>query len=145
MAKQQARVQTGLRLEPAMIDRLRQSDRGLSDEIRDRLERTFKEDAIDAVTRELRDGLVNIAERLRADYGEWHKSPMAYQAFNAAMIQRIAQYEPPPEPEGAASDLFGRSDTIGRLREHDDRRSHSYPHLETAQRVLATLGRAQPV
>jgi hypothetical protein len=134
----QARVQTGLRLDGEVIDRLRHSERGLSDEIRDRLERTFKEDAIDAVTRELRDGLTNIAANLALDFGaQWHASPRAHEAFAAAIAQRVAAYAPPPRDGVGASDLFGPADppeTIGRLRERDDQRTHGYEHLGSAQK-----------
>jgi hypothetical protein len=133
-------VQTGLRLEAEILDRLRSGGRGLSDEIRDRLQRTFKEDAIDPVTRELRDGLVSIAARLHLDSGaEWYASPYAHRAFVAAIAQRVDAYAPPPEESSAAvSDLFEPPDTVGRLRERDDRRAQSYPHLEGAQKRHST-------
>jgi hypothetical protein len=131
-----ALVQTGLRLESKTIDRLRHGDRGLSDEIRDRIERTFKEDQIDPVTREFRDGLINIAELLRLDFGaEWHNSTRAHQAFAAALVQRLAAYAPPPDqPSAAVEALFDQPETIGQLRERDDRRAHAYQHLEAAQK-----------
>jgi hypothetical protein len=135
--------QTGLRLEAEILDRLRSGDRGLSDEIRDRLERTFKEDALDASTRELRDALVNIAAKLRVDYygREWHQMPQAHDAFVAAIIERLREYAPPPHESGptglvGASALFGLGEPpeiIGKIRERDDRREHSYPQLEAAQ------------
>jgi hypothetical protein len=139
-AQRGALVQTGLRLEAEILDRLRSGGRGLSDEIRERLERTFKEDAIDPVTRELRGGLLTIAARLRADYGaEWHASWYAHQAFTAAIKQRLAGYEPPePPPSAAVADLFEPPDTVGRLRERDDQRAQSYPHLEGAQKRHST-------
>jgi hypothetical protein len=81
--------------------------------------------------------LVRIAEQVRHDFGtEWHALPRAHEAFSAAIVQRLAAY--PPPPSGAAwSDLFGPNDppeTIGRMRELDDRRKHSYPQLEAAQK-----------
>jgi hypothetical protein len=54
-------VHVGVRVDPAIADRLRASERGLSDEIRERLERSFKYDEVDPVTRELAEGLINIA------------------------------------------------------------------------------------
>jgi MoxR-like ATPase len=128
--------QTGLRLEAEILDRLRSADHSLSDEIRDRLQRTFKEDAIDPVTQELRDGLLNLAATTRQDAGaEWHQSPYAFQQFTAALMQRLAEYRPAGEPDSqAVAELFEPPEIVGRLRERDDRRAHPYPHLETAQK-----------
>jgi hypothetical protein len=140
--KREALVQTGLRLESEILNRLRSGGRGLSDEIRDRLERTFREDAIDPVTRELRDGLLSIAALLRSDFAaDWHASPWAYKAFAAAIVQRLAEYEPPARPPSPSVDaLFDPPETIGRLRERDDQRAHDYPQLKASkQRKTARL------
>jgi hypothetical protein len=137
------RVHTGIRLDAKIVERLSGSGRGVSDQIRERLERTFAEDDLDAATRELRDGLVNIAARVRADFGcEWHMMPRAHQAFVAAVAQRVGGYAPLPNESPAASDLmyFGPDDapeTIGRMRERDDQRAHDYQHLKTAQERTA--------
>jgi MoxR-like ATPase len=141
-------VQTGLRLEAEILDRLRSGDRALSDEIRDRLQRTFKEDAIDPVTRELCAALLNLAATTRQDSGaEWHKSPYAFQQFTAALMQRLAEYRPAPAPDSeAVADLTEPPETVGRIRERDDRRAHPYPHLEAAQkrRGAHKLGTLRP-
>jgi hypothetical protein len=132
-------VQIGVRLDPAVADRLRGSERGLSDEIRERLERTFKYDEVDPVTRELVEGLINIATLLRIDFGaEWHAWPRAYEAFAAAVAQRLAGYVPPPGVMAdAASEMLSSDDlpeTVGRMRERDDRRARVYQHLAAAQK-----------
>jgi hypothetical protein len=131
-------VQIGVRLDPAVADRLRGGPRGLSDEIRERLERTFKYDDVDPVTRELVEGLINIAALLRVDYrAEWHTWPRAYEAFSAAVAQRLVGYAPPPGVmTDAASEMLGANDspdTVGRMRERDDQRTHAYQHLTAAQ------------
>jgi hypothetical protein len=129
-------VHVGVRVDPAIADRLRASNRGLSDEIRERLERTFKYDEIDPVTRELIEGLINIAALLRLDFwAEWHALPAAHKAFAAAVAQRLSAYAPPPgvqvDPEcGIQED---ETEIIGRMRERDERRGHYYPHLHAAQ------------
>jgi hypothetical protein len=130
------KIQTGLRLDSAVIDRLRQSEHGLSDEIRDRLERTFKEDAIDQATRELRDFLVLIAARLRQDYRvEWHASSRAREAFSTAIAQRIEGYAYLANKRPSADEeLFaprGSPKVVGSVRESDDRHLNSrfYPLL----------------
>jgi hypothetical protein len=129
-------VHVGVRVDPAIADRLRASDRGLSDEIRERLERTFKYDQVDPVTRELVEGLINIAASLRVDFwGEWHSWPGAYEAFATAVAQRLSGYAPGPgmaiDPESEIKE--DETKMIGRTRERDDRRVHDYPHLKAAQ------------
>jgi hypothetical protein len=129
-------VHVGVRVDPAIADRLRASDRGLSDEIRERLERTFKYDEVDPVTRELVEGLINIAASLRVDFrGEWHSWPGAYEAFATAVAQRLSAYAPGPGmaigPEAEIKE--DETKMIGRTRERDDRRAHDYPHLKVAQ------------
>jgi hypothetical protein len=135
--KREALVQTGLRLEAGLLERLRAGGQSLSDEIRDRLNRTFKEDAIDSVTRELRDGLVNIAAKLRADYGtEWHESSKAHEAFSAAIVERLEGYRHLAKKD-PAKEMFepkGPPEVIGRLRESDDRHLHFYPLLNSLVR-----------
>lgn len=144
-------VHTAVVLPPDLLEHLRRSDRGVSEEVRRRVALTFEQDALDAVTRELCTGLVDIAARLQVDYGkEWHASPDAYRAFVAAVVQRLTQYLPTPRTGVGASDLLEPNDepeTIGRMRERDGRRERSYPHLEAAQkrragRHVASLGRA---
>jgi hypothetical protein len=130
-------VQIAVRLDPPMIERLRNGAHGLSDEIRDRLERTYKYDEVDPVTRELAEGLINIAALLRFDFGaEWHVSPQAYEAFAAAMRERLAGYEPPPGATlDAPPEILGPGDPpaiIGRMRERDDRRTHARRNLTAA-------------
>ncbi len=133
-------VQIGVRLDSVVADRLRASEHGLSDEIRQRLERTFKYDKVDPVTRELVEGLVNIAALLSVDFGaEWHAWPRAYEAFFSAVKQRIAAYAPPPgvmTGAGATMDILRDepAETIGRMRERDDQRAHPYKHLADAHK-----------
>jgi hypothetical protein len=135
MAKE-ARIPTGPRLEPAIIEQLRKDGQSLPNAIRDRLDRTFKEDVVDPVTREIREQLVGLAELVRLDYGtDWHTSPRAHAAFAAGVAQLIADFT--PEFSGGASDLlfWGPDDppeTIGRLRARDEQRRKAYPMLEKA-------------
>jgi hypothetical protein len=144
-----ARVHTGVRLDAAIFERLSKSKLGLSEEIRQRVERTFNEDDLDAVTRELRDGLVNIAALIRADFGtEWHSYPRAYEAFLAAVVQRLENYAPPPPPQISTPGVSGLGstlgpndppETIGRIRENDDRRTKTYPHLTAASQARTRM------
>jgi hypothetical protein len=133
-------VQIAVRLDRTIVDRLRSGPRGLSDEIRSRLDRTFKYEALDPVTRELAEGLVNIATLLRFDFEtEWHAWPLAFQAFSTAIKERIAAYAPAVgvmAGSGAARDMLRDEppETLGRMRERDDRRAHAYKHLAEAQK-----------
>ena len=142
MAAERKLVPTGLRLEPEVLDRLRAGERGLSDEIRDRLQRTFTEDALDPVVREVRDLAVALSEMLEVDYGRpWHQSPRGHQAFMVAMADVLAQYEPVREPgPPVASDLLEGDippEPLGQIRAQDVRRRGSYPHLEAAAKHRA--------
>jgi hypothetical protein len=130
-------VQTGVRLEADVLDLLRRGGRSVSDEIRHRLERTFKEDGIDAATRELRDGLVHIAAKLRQDYNaEWHASSKAREAFSAAIVERLKAYaflaKKTPSAEERLFAPCGSPADIGRVRETEDRHMHPYPILNSS-------------
>ncbi len=110
------------------------SGQSIAEEIRRRIDTTIASEAIDPVTRELRDGLLNIAALLRSDFAaDWHTSWWAHKAFVAAIIQRLAEYQPPERQSAAVNALFDPPETIGRLRERDDRRTHDYPQLKAAQ------------
>lgn len=133
---------TGLRLEPEILARLRAGEHGLSDEIRDRLQRTFTEDALDPATREVRELVVAIAKLIEIDYGRpWHQSPRGHQAFMTALAAVLAQYEPerlsgPP----VASDLMEPDvppESLGQIRAQDVRRWGNFPHLEAAAKRRA--------
>jgi len=144
-------VPTGLRLEPEVLDRLRASERSLSDEIRHRLERTFAEDALDPVAREVRELVVELSKLIELDYGRpWHQSARGHQAFMIALAAVLAQYEPvrPPGPV-AASDLMEPDvppESLGLIRAQDVRRWGSYPHLEAAaKRKTARLTSARHI
>jgi hypothetical protein len=123
------------------------SGRSVAQEIRERLDRAIeldaKDAAIDPVTKELCDALQRIADRLFQDFGSpWHTSLRAHQAFAAAVSQRIAGYIPLDGARSAAASessavvgLDEPPETIGRLRETDDRREYAvlYPQLQAAQ------------
>src|SRR5262249_5886160 len=126
------------------------SGHSVAEEIRRRIDQTIRWQS-DAPTLELLEGVVNLAAMLREDFGyEWHRSPIAHEAFVVAVNQRLAGYTPPPrEGPAASSDLFALSkeppETIGRLRERDDWQRNRYPLLlealerrgKSLKRVLA--------
>jgi hypothetical protein len=116
-------VQTAVRLPRELLDRLRQSERGVSEEIRERLGRTFIEDALDPPLRALIDDIVELAELVRSDVaGNWHSDPGAHAVFRSAVLALTDERKPKGPPIfGAARDLLGAGisksddpDTIGR-------------------------------
>jgi hypothetical protein len=119
-------AQTGLRLPREMLERLKKDDLSVSEGIRIRLERTFEEDALDPPTRKLAAALIRIAEEVEREVGhQWHSSPVAHEAFTAAIMQRLDALKP-SALTGAAHDLFLKSiddpGTIGRSIERRRRR-----------------------
>src|SRR5262249_43125831 len=84
----------------------------LAEEIRQRVERTFKEDAAmaaDPITHELTTGIANLADTIRLDLATaWYAHSFSHDAFAAAVAQRLAEYRPLPEPwPTVARDLLG--------------------------------------
>jgi hypothetical protein len=145
-------VQTAVRLPRDMHERLSRSEAGVSEEIRRCVQRAFAVDEIDPVTRELLEGIINLAEIIRVDLGaEWHTSSGNHAAFAAAIAQRLHFYKPPigvvSEKEqttrnllGAEEGLFTEDDApevIGRTHERYDQRRHKdrYEHLIAAERA----------
>jgi hypothetical protein len=126
-------------------------NRSVAEEMRRRIDKSIDWEKFDEVTMELLEGIKQMSALLSQDFGmEWHEHPRAHEAFKVAVAQRIAEYAPPPSaPSAAASDLgLVRStdppDTIGRMRERDDRNISGYGHLHKAQQRRAThtrLGR----
>jgi hypothetical protein len=115
------------------------SNRSLAEEIRQRIDQTITVENYDPVTREMISGLLSISERLREDFGtDWHSDPRTHKAFMEAVAQRLAAYAPPPSKPNAATADIGlirptdSPETIGRMRENDDRRDGLYEHLNAA-------------
>jgi hypothetical protein len=106
-------IQTAVRLPAEMFERLKQSEAGVSEEIRNRVARTFAEDdAGDAQTRELVADLVTMIADIHALAGSrWHQHPDVHQAVLAA-VNAWFEGTPPvmsPDPRSAAvqRDLLG--------------------------------------
>jgi hypothetical protein len=129
-------VQTALRLPSEMLDRLRQSEQGVSEEIRSRLARSFAEERIDPTTRELANDIIQLAEWVRLDVAaNWNSDPGAHATFRSAVIALIDEHQPEGAPVfGAVRALFGagisKSDdpeTLGRALVRHYRRSKPNP------------------
>lgn len=115
----QTLIQTGLRLEPEILDKLRKSPRGVSEEIRDRLIRTFFEDEIDPRTRELAAGVMQLAQDIRHDKSfDWYSHEKAHETLVEAIKALLGSLKPKREGTHAVtSDLMWGDDdpvTLGR-------------------------------
>jgi hypothetical protein len=122
-------------------------DVSIAQEIRERLDRTFEEDGVEPATRELQDGIRQLADSIRASYAVgWQESSTAHKAFAEAVARRIAAYAPPPDSEPVVTDLGlltgDKPEIVGIVRELDDRRANKYPLL--AERISnAAYGRTK--
>lgn len=109
MAKQKrARgVHTAVVLQPDVLESLRQSPRGVSNEIRHRIDRTLYEDGFDQKTRELAADIMEIAGELQRQTGvTWHLNRSAHQALVEAVRWWLDSIKPPMNDVATASDLF---------------------------------------
>jgi hypothetical protein len=83
------------------------SGRSLAGEIRERLERTLRQDAIDPPTRRLMDYVAKLADlvRLQTNRLDWHQHPGAHRIFRYGITSRLARLKPPGEPVFQEGDL----------------------------------------
>jgi hypothetical protein len=95
----------------------------IAEEIRQRLERTFAEDALDPVLRTFVADLIAVAELVRVDTGGgWSSDPASHAAFKAAVLALLTEHQPNGPPIfGAVRDLLGTNvlgsddpETVGR-------------------------------
>jgi hypothetical protein len=97
-----------------MYERLSSSELGLSEEIRQRIDRTLYEDQFDSQTRELAVDIMQIADMVKDTKVAWHENPRAFEAFSVAVAEWLKVIEPKWRG-GAADDLLGPMDpgTLG--------------------------------
>lgn len=110
-----AMVHTAVVLSQETIDRLKQSERGLSEEIRRRVNQSLNDDAYDPQTRDLGAAVMWLADQLRQHTGApWHATSKGHEALDEALRTYLSTLKQPPE--SAFSDLFGPDDpqTLGR-------------------------------
>lgn len=94
-------VHTAVVLPRDLLDRLRtdaeRSDRGLSAEIRQRLQLTYDFEGLprDPETKDLVRCIENLADNIAGDLGKkWHEHAYALAAFKAGVVAFLAQYKP---------------------------------------------------
>jgi hypothetical protein len=99
-------VQTAIRLPQDVYDRLKQSEHGVSEEIRRRLAQSFALDA-DPETSRLMAAIGRVATliRLQTNHLDWHSHPAAHWIMRHAITARLARLKPEGEPVFAPDEL----------------------------------------
>ena len=93
------RVHTGIRLDAKIVERLSEGGRGLSEEIRERLERTLEWDTYDEPTRDLASAIMRLAAEVEEETGQaWHGHSGAHLALRQAILSRLARVKPKEGP-----------------------------------------------
>lgn len=94
-------VHTAVVLPRGLLERLKRdadvSDRGLSTEIRQRLQRTYDLEGLprDPETSDLVESIKSLANNLAGDLGKkWHKSRYALAAFKGGVLTFLAPFQP---------------------------------------------------
>jgi hypothetical protein len=150
--KQQLKVSLDPDLRNQLEEASAKAGHSLGQEIRSRLARSFIADAaFDPITRELTEGIANLAAAVHTDLGaQWHSFPAIHEIFAAVVRQRIAAYKPQPNPgaEAAVLALLGKTgaaqlaqapDVLGSAIERADQRIHLYEELQSVQRRKSPL------
>jgi len=111
-------VHTAVVLPRDLLERLKKdaetSDRGLSTEIRQRLQLTYAQEGLpdDPETNNLLADIKVLAQNLDRDLGtKWHRHPYVRAAFKSGVVEFLARYQP-KGPEGRG-DLRPRSPATG--------------------------------
>jgi hypothetical protein len=88
-----------LRLPRDLHDRLKKAGgaRGLTAQIRQRLERSFTPGPFDPKTGQLLAGVSYIANALALD-GKWHEDPYLFQVLKAGVLTLLSRFEPVGDP-----------------------------------------------
>jgi len=88
-----------LRLPRDLHDRLKKAGgaRGLTAQIRQRVERSFTPGPFDAKTGQLLAGVSHIADALALD-GNWHEDPYLFQVLKAGVLALLSRFEPVGDP-----------------------------------------------
>jgi hypothetical protein len=88
-------VHTAVVFPADMLERLRRSERGVSDEVRRRVALTLDADAYDEPTRELAGEIMRMAAEVELETGAaWHSHAGSHAAFRQAILSRLARLKP---------------------------------------------------
>ena len=120
-------VQSAIRLPRSLHDRLKRAggDRGMGEEIRSRLERSFEQESApgrakgrtDAATQELVSALAYLAAQVPEYYGPWSQDRYSFDvlrnAINVVLTQRFQpKGESVAKPTDLADIVFGEGDHL---------------------------------
>jgi hypothetical protein len=117
-------IQSAVRLPQGLHERLKKAggERGMGEEIRQRLEASFAAEAeapSDQKTRELLEAVSFCAEQVTIHFGSWFEDPFAFQVFKGSVDRLLRKYQPQGDPSQATPKLtetgkqtFGRNDEI---------------------------------
>jgi hypothetical protein len=98
-------VPTAIRLPREMYERLKRLPGGLAEQIRSRVELTFRNDEIDEPTRKLMAAVENLAVLVRLQTcHEWHSHPAANRVLRHAIVARLARLKGGGEEASFAPD-----------------------------------------
>jgi hypothetical protein len=114
-AKRTRGIHTAVVLEPEVRERLKASEKGVSLEIRERINRTLWEEEAAPPTRELAVAVRQMAEEIsRQTCTPWHSTMKGRRAIVAAIQHFLDSL---PAPTAAAEEMFGPDDpsTLGRV------------------------------
>jgi hypothetical protein len=112
-------IQTSLRLPRELYERLSQAagNRGIGEEIRQRLQRSFGDKLTDPKTRKLLSAINFVATSMTLD-GNWHEDLNLFRVFKAALVALLSRFEPPGPSPDARYETFDKDDppeTVGRM------------------------------
>jgi hypothetical protein len=120
-------AQSAVRLPAALHERLRRAggERGMGEEIRRRLEKSFEAEAerpSDPKTRELLAGAAFFARKVTDYFGDWSNDAFAFQVLKACLDMAIRRYQPVGDPALAKPNLTPSGRAIfGSIGENDNR------------------------
>jgi hypothetical protein len=126
-------VHTAVVLPADVIERLKRSERGLSEEIRNRLVYTLFVDEFDARTRELALAVMRLADDVRGHTGQpWYGGRQPFEVLETALQTYLATLKPVNELPSA--DFRDDPATLGRAIARNDARRVEVS--EAARKVL---------
>jgi len=97
-------VQTAIWLPREMHERLKKvrGDRAMAEEIRRRVQESFVAETHDEKTRDLLNGIENLATGAIAIDGAWHQDPYLFKVFRVGVDTLLTYFEPKMTPAAQA-------------------------------------------
>jgi hypothetical protein len=105
--RSESEVSVAFRLSRDLHEQLKKAggERGLSEEIRRRLEWSIANDwTRDTKTGSVIDAIANLARNVKSYYGDWHKNRYAFDVFKVAVDTVLTKVRPKGEPIPLADD-----------------------------------------